>query len=210
MKRTRPDTPDLCHPGEAAELKRLTVSPAPRLREVRADSVALGSFLGTWRAAGLGVHRALTSFPRYCLAGLPVGYQFKNITDADVNNLLLEDLIIWTNYEIEVAAYNSAGLGVYSSKVTEWTLQGGGYRPWPRGQMHPFPQAQPLPGPPPVQARAPQACFSQALAIARGWIGPCVQLLQGGQLGGRGGGGQRGTWGREVASKAQGPLQSLA
>lgn len=63
--------------------------------------------------------------PRYCLAGLPVGYQFKNITNADVNNLLLEDLIIWTNYEIEVAAYNSAGLGVYSMKVTEWTLQGG-------------------------------------------------------------------------------------
>lgn len=61
---------------------------------------------------------------RYCLAGLPVGYQFKNITNADVNNLLLEDLIIWTNYEIEVAAYNSAGLGVYSMKVTEWTLQG--------------------------------------------------------------------------------------
>ncbi|XP_025892646.1 protein sidekick-2 [Nothoprocta perdicaria] len=61
---------------------------------------------------------------RYCLAGLPVGYQFKNITSAEVNNLLLEDLIIWTNYEIEVAAYNSAGLGVYSMKVTEWTLQG--------------------------------------------------------------------------------------
>ncbi|XP_006872370.1 PREDICTED: protein sidekick-2 [Chrysochloris asiatica] len=61
---------------------------------------------------------------RYCLAGLPVGYQFKNITDADINNLLLEELIIWTNYEIEVAAYNSAGLGIYSSKVTEWTLQG--------------------------------------------------------------------------------------
>uniref|UniRef100_A0A803TSK1 Sidekick cell adhesion molecule 2 n=1 Tax=Anolis carolinensis TaxID=28377 RepID=A0A803TSK1_ANOCA len=61
---------------------------------------------------------------RFCLAGLPVGYQFRNITNADVNNLLLEDLIIWTNYEIEVAAYNSAGLGVYSSKVTEWTLQG--------------------------------------------------------------------------------------
>ncbi|XP_051653670.1 protein sidekick-2 isoform X1 [Manacus candei] len=61
---------------------------------------------------------------RYCLAGLPVGYQFKNITNAEVNNLLLEDLIIWTNYEIEVAAYNSAGLGVYSMKVTEWTLQG--------------------------------------------------------------------------------------
>ncbi|XP_026531599.1 protein sidekick-2 [Notechis scutatus] len=61
---------------------------------------------------------------RFCLAGLPVGYQFRNISNADVNNLLLEDLIIWTNYEIEVAAYNSAGLGVYSTRVTEWTLQG--------------------------------------------------------------------------------------
>ncbi|KAK2494395.1 hypothetical protein MC885_015796 [Smutsia gigantea] len=61
--------------------------------------------------------------------GLLKGYIIRatgsqNITDADVNNLLLEDLIIWTNYEIEVAAYNSAGLGVYSGKVTEWTLQG--------------------------------------------------------------------------------------
>ncbi|KAM4664358.1 protein sidekick-2 [Discoglossus pictus] len=61
---------------------------------------------------------------RYCLSGLPVGYQYRNVTNPDINNLLLEDLIIWTNYEIEVAAYNSAGLGVYSSRVTEWTLQG--------------------------------------------------------------------------------------
>ncbi|MEE6512211.1 hypothetical protein FKM82_019129 [Ascaphus truei] len=61
---------------------------------------------------------------RYCLSGLPVGYQYRNISNADINNLLLEDLIIWTNYEIEVAAFNSAGLGVYSLKVTEWTLQG--------------------------------------------------------------------------------------
>ncbi|XP_033896317.3 protein sidekick-2-like isoform X3 [Acipenser ruthenus] len=61
---------------------------------------------------------------RYCLSGLPVGYQYKNITNPDVNNLLLEDLIIWTNYEIEVAAYNEAGLGVHSHTVTEWTLQG--------------------------------------------------------------------------------------
>lgn len=49
----------------------------------------------------------------------------KNITNPDQTNLLLEDLIIWTNYEIEVAAYNGAGQGVYSPKVTEWTLQGG-------------------------------------------------------------------------------------
>lgn len=51
--------------------------------------------------------------------------QIKNITNQDQTSLLLEDLIIWTNYEIEVAAYNGAGRGTYSHKVTEWTLQGG-------------------------------------------------------------------------------------
>uniref|UniRef100_A0A673JRG7 Protein sidekick-2-like n=1 Tax=Sinocyclocheilus rhinocerous TaxID=307959 RepID=A0A673JRG7_9TELE len=61
---------------------------------------------------------------RYCLSGLPVDCQMKNITNPDQTNLLLEDLIIWTNYEIEVAAYNGAGQGIYSPKVTEWTLQG--------------------------------------------------------------------------------------
>uniref|UniRef100_A0A4W3KFY3 Sidekick cell adhesion molecule 2 n=1 Tax=Callorhinchus milii TaxID=7868 RepID=A0A4W3KFY3_CALMI len=61
---------------------------------------------------------------RYCLAGLPVDHQYKNITSSEVNNFLLEDLIIWTNYEIAVASYNGAGLGVYSPTVTEWTLQG--------------------------------------------------------------------------------------
>ncbi|CAG06587.1 unnamed protein product, partial [Tetraodon nigroviridis] len=61
---------------------------------------------------------------RYRLTGLPVDYQLKNISSPDVTNLLLEDLIIWTNYEIEVAAFNGAGLGAFSHKVTEWTLQG--------------------------------------------------------------------------------------
>ncbi|KAL6476951.1 hypothetical protein MHYP_G00154500 [Metynnis hypsauchen] len=61
---------------------------------------------------------------RYCLSGLPVDCQIKNISNPDQTNLLLEDLIIWTNYEIEVAAYNGAGQGVFSQKVTEWTLQG--------------------------------------------------------------------------------------
>uniref|UniRef100_A0A4W5RST0 Sidekick cell adhesion molecule 2 n=1 Tax=Hucho hucho TaxID=62062 RepID=A0A4W5RST0_9TELE len=61
---------------------------------------------------------------RYRLTGLPVDYQSKNISKPDVTNILLEDLIIWTNYEIEVAAYNKAGLGTFSHKVTEWTLQG--------------------------------------------------------------------------------------
>uniref|UniRef100_A0A3Q3X8V9 Uncharacterized protein n=1 Tax=Mola mola TaxID=94237 RepID=A0A3Q3X8V9_MOLML len=66
----------------------------------------------------------LRGYTIYRLTGLPVDYQIKNISSPDVTNLLLEDLIIWTNYEIEVAAYNGAGLGAFSHKVTEWTLQG--------------------------------------------------------------------------------------
>lgn len=70
--------------------------------------------------------RSMTpSVSRYCLSGLPVDCQMKNITSPDQTSLLLEHLIIWTNYEIEVAAYNGAGRGTYSHKVTEWTLQGG-------------------------------------------------------------------------------------
>ncbi|OCT58236.1 hypothetical protein XELAEV_18002425mg [Xenopus laevis] len=61
---------------------------------------------------------------RYCLSGLLVAYQYQNLSNPDISHLLLGDLIIWTNYEIEVAAYNSAGLGVFSGKVTEWTLEG--------------------------------------------------------------------------------------
>ncbi|XP_069762286.1 protein sidekick-1 isoform X2 [Narcine bancroftii] len=61
---------------------------------------------------------------RYRLAGLPSGYQFKNITSPEVTYCLLKDLIIWTQYEIQVAAYNSAGLGAHSKAVTEYTRQG--------------------------------------------------------------------------------------
>nr|XP_023684921.1 protein sidekick-2-like isoform X1 [Paramormyrops kingsleyae] len=94
---------------------------------------------------------------RYCLAGLPVGYQFKNITNPDVTNLLLEDLIIWTNYEIEVAAYNGAGLGTYSHKVTEWTLQG-------------------VPTVPPGNVQA-EAANSTAIRLT--WSAPSPQFING-------------------------------
>lgn len=64
---------------------------------------------------------------RYRLAGLPGDYQEKNISSPETNYCLLKDLIIWTQYQIQVAAYTGAGLGVYSSPVTEYTLQGGKY-----------------------------------------------------------------------------------
>uniref|UniRef100_A0A8B7WI49 Protein sidekick-1 n=1 Tax=Castor canadensis TaxID=51338 RepID=A0A8B7WI49_CASCN len=61
---------------------------------------------------------------RYRLAGLPSEHQQKNITSPEVNYCLVTDLIIWTQYEIQVAAYNGAGLGVFSRAVAEYTLQG--------------------------------------------------------------------------------------
>nr|XP_015215986.1 PREDICTED: protein sidekick-1 isoform X1 [Lepisosteus oculatus]XP_015215987.1 PREDICTED: protein sidekick-1 isoform X1 [Lepisosteus oculatus] len=61
---------------------------------------------------------------RYRLAGLPGEYQQKNITSPEINYCLIRDLIIWTQYEIQVAAYTGAGLGVFSLPVTEYTLQG--------------------------------------------------------------------------------------
>ncbi|RMC17644.1 hypothetical protein DUI87_05308 [Hirundo rustica rustica] len=61
---------------------------------------------------------------RYRLAGLPGEYQYKNITGAEINYCLVKDLIIWTQYEIQVASYNGAGLGAFSRPVTEYTLQG--------------------------------------------------------------------------------------
>ncbi|ELR62536.1 Protein sidekick-1, partial [Bos mutus] len=60
----------------------------------------------------------------YRLAGLPGEYQQRNISSPEVSYCLVTELIIWTQYEIQVAAYNGAGLGVFSRAVTEYTLQG--------------------------------------------------------------------------------------
>lgn len=62
---------------------------------------------------------------RYRLAGLPGEHQQRNISSPEVNYCLVTELIVWTQYEIQVAAYNGAGLGVFSRAVAEYTLQGG-------------------------------------------------------------------------------------
>uniref|UniRef100_A0A8C3X7V3 Sidekick cell adhesion molecule 1 n=1 Tax=Catagonus wagneri TaxID=51154 RepID=A0A8C3X7V3_9CETA len=61
---------------------------------------------------------------RYRLAGLPGDHQQRDITSPEVSHCLVTELIVWTQYEIQVAAYNGAGLGVFSRAVTEYTLQG--------------------------------------------------------------------------------------
>uniref|UniRef100_A0A8D1ZJZ5 Protein sidekick-1 n=1 Tax=Sus scrofa TaxID=9823 RepID=A0A8D1ZJZ5_PIG len=68
---------------------------------------------------------------RYRLAGLPGEHQQRNITSPEISYCLVTELIIWTQYEIQVAAYNGAGLGVFSRPVTEYTLQGGKLAPRP-------------------------------------------------------------------------------
>lgn len=81
-------------------------------------------FLGIWDRDVAARLRQVVA-PRYRLAGLPGEYQQRNISGAEVNYCLVTELIVWTQYEIQVAAYNGAGLGVFSRAVTEYTLQGG-------------------------------------------------------------------------------------
>lgn len=41
--------------------------------------------------------------------------------------MLLEQLITWREYDIQVAAYNDRGLGVYSKPIEVTTAEGGLY-----------------------------------------------------------------------------------
>lgn len=80
------------------------------------------------KSSRLSIHSWLDpyfAFRRYRLAGLPGEYQQRNITSPDINYCLISELIIWTQYEIQVAAYTGAGLGDFSQPVSEYTLQGG-------------------------------------------------------------------------------------
>ncbi|CAM9401214.1 unnamed protein product [Lampetra planeri] len=61
---------------------------------------------------------------RYRLSVDRADYQYKNVPNSEMTSYLLEDLSVWTSYEVEVAAYNGAGLGPYSTAVQEWTLEG--------------------------------------------------------------------------------------
>uniref|UniRef100_A0A8C4QIJ2 Sidekick cell adhesion molecule 2 n=1 Tax=Eptatretus burgeri TaxID=7764 RepID=A0A8C4QIJ2_EPTBU len=61
---------------------------------------------------------------RYRLSGLPSDYLYKNVPNPDVMSFRLEDLNVWTSYDVEIAAYNAAGLGPYCAAVTERTHEG--------------------------------------------------------------------------------------
>ncbi|CAD5218681.1 unnamed protein product [Bursaphelenchus okinawaensis] len=61
---------------------------------------------------------------RYRLAGYNLQWQEKNLSKPDARNDLLENLITWQLYEVQVAAYNNRGLGVYSKPIEVQSLEG--------------------------------------------------------------------------------------
>ena len=72
-----------------------------------------------WNGEILGYHI------RYRLAGYSTAdWNEKNISNEHARNSLIEPLITWREYEIQVAAYNDRGLGVYSKPYEVTTLEG--------------------------------------------------------------------------------------
>ncbi|KFM81271.1 Protein sidekick, partial [Stegodyphus mimosarum] len=62
---------------------------------------------------------------RYKLAGYAASpWAYNNITNEAQHSFLLQDLIVWQNYEIQVAAYNEKGVGVYSGSIYIRTREG--------------------------------------------------------------------------------------
>ena len=62
---------------------------------------------------------------RYKLAGYADTQWYTiNVTNAAQYSCLLEDLIVWRNYEIQIAAYNDMGVGSYSQSIFIRTREG--------------------------------------------------------------------------------------
>uniref|UniRef100_A0A183C9U8 Ig-like domain-containing protein n=1 Tax=Globodera pallida TaxID=36090 RepID=A0A183C9U8_GLOPA len=62
---------------------------------------------------------------RYRLSGYSTAdWNDRNVSDGLARNVLIEPLITWREYDVQVAAYNDRGLGVFSRPVTVTTLEG--------------------------------------------------------------------------------------
>jgi protein sidekick len=63
---------------------------------------------------------------RYKLAGYAEHTQWyqHNVTNAAQLSYLLDDLIVWQNYQIQIAAYNEMGVGAYSQSIFVRTKEG--------------------------------------------------------------------------------------
>lgn len=62
---------------------------------------------------------------RYKLAGYTEGiWNYRNVTNPAQLSFLLDDLIVWRNYEVQVGAYNEIGVGAYSPSIQIRTREG--------------------------------------------------------------------------------------
>lgn len=62
---------------------------------------------------------------RYKLAGYTeTPWYYRNVTNPSQLSFLLDDLIVWRNYEVQVGAYNEIGAGAYSPSIQIRTREG--------------------------------------------------------------------------------------
>lgn len=96
---------------------------------------------------------------RYKLAGYAehTPWYTHNVTNPAQMSCLLEDLIVWQNYQIQVAAYNEMGVGVYSPSIFVRTKEG-------------RPASQ-------VRALEAEAVSSRSIRVT--WMPPDPQLING-------------------------------
>lgn len=62
---------------------------------------------------------------RYRLKGYDNSpWTYQNITNEAQRNYLIQDLITWKDYNVQIAAYNDKGVGVFSDSYTIKTKEG--------------------------------------------------------------------------------------
>ena len=96
---------------------------------------------------------------RYKLAGYAehTSWYQLNVTNPAQLSYLLDDLIVWQNYQIQIAAYNEMGVGQYSQAIYVRTKE----------------------GPPAAQVRDLSATAIDSTSIQVNWSSPFPQLING-------------------------------
>lgn len=113
-----PSNPPITVPAQPPAGSPIGVVGAPR---------SATSIIIQWQPPPNDAHNGLLQgyIVRYKLAGYAdTQWYYHNVTNAAQFSCLLDDLIVWRNYEIGVAAYNDMGTGAYSSSIFIRTKEG--------------------------------------------------------------------------------------
>ncbi|KAI1726479.1 fibronectin type III domain-containing protein [Ditylenchus destructor] len=101
--------------------------PAAAPRSVGASSRSSSSIMVQWQPPPAEQWNGdiLGYIVRYRLSGYATAeWTEKNLTQTQARNYMIEPLITWREYDIQVAAYNERGTGVFSKIVEVTTLEG--------------------------------------------------------------------------------------